>query len=620
MKIDNLTVNVYDIESFPNILHVTVKDTESKEYHKFEISKRKNQLHELVSYFLSKDKIFCGYNNKHYDDPIINYIIDYEVKLSNLEWRQICTSVHNMSKVITESDEVTDSWKKWKYLNLFKSFDLLTMLFSSKLRVGLKSMQVTMHFRNVKEFLGDWNSDLELERFDEMILYNVNDVDSTEELLYRCKKDIDLRINVKKDFGIDCLSVDNVNMGMKILAHQYMKYSGKTWNEIKDLRSPMDMIPLKDVILPIVKYDSKILQDVLQHMKTLTVSPGRDGFKTNVVFAGTKYTIGVGGIHSVNTAEIIKPKDDEELVDDDVASLYPSMILKFDFYPRQLGPIFKVSYQGTLDDRLEAKRNKNETKNIAFKYALNGVSGNMQSPNSFCYDPLSVMRIRMNGQLLILMLAEKLTQVGCKIIQANTDGLLYLMKKDKKTEVESIRKWWQDLTQLTLEQEKFKVFYQYAINDYFGVMDDGKIKKKGMFITDTLLGKGLSPRIIPKAVIAYFTKNIDVETYVKNCQDIREFLMAEKTGKQWHVEYLDVEQQRINRFYASTNGGYLWKWKYDNNGKKSYQNMLTASGVTILNELDEKPIEERKINYRYYIREIYKIIRELEPLQLSLFD
>jgi hypothetical protein len=94
--------------------------------------------------------------------------------------------------------------------------------------------------------------------------------------------------------------------------------------------------------------------------------------------------------------------------------------------------------------------------------------------------------------------------------------------------------------------------------------------------------------------------------------------MSEKTGKQWNVEYLNQEQQRTNRFYASTNGGYLWKWK-DNDGVKQYQNMLTASGVTLLNTFDDTPIEKRNINYRYYIREAYKIIRELKPLQLSLW-
>ena len=46
----------------------------------FEISSRKNQLTELVDFFFYKnigDKMFCGYNNKHYDDVVINYLIDF---------------------------------------------------------------------------------------------------------------------------------------------------------------------------------------------------------------------------------------------------------------------------------------------------------------------------------------------------------------------------------------------------------------------------------------------------------------------------------------------------------------------------------------------------------------
>ena len=88
MKIRNKTVFVYDIEVFQNIFHVTVKDTETDQIYKFEISKRKNQLKELIKFFyqipLEKETnaldsrwnqsyttdyqfdtnvIFCGYNN-----------------------------------------------------------------------------------------------------------------------------------------------------------------------------------------------------------------------------------------------------------------------------------------------------------------------------------------------------------------------------------------------------------------------------------------------------------------------------------------------------------------------------------------------------------------------------
>ena len=300
------------------------------------------------------------------------------------------------------------------------------------------------------------------------------------------------------------------------------------------------------------------------------------------------------------------------------------------------------------------------------------------------------------------MLAEWLNEIGCKIKQANTDGLFLLVKKDKYQEYKRICKKWEDLTQLVLEDDHFECMYQYAINDYIAVKEgytklktelltkgeasDSKntyhsleelknayIKQKGMFITKVALGKGLTPKIIPEAIINYLVDGTPVNDTIVNCTDIKKFLMAEKTGKQWRVEYNGKEIQRINRFYASTDGAYLWKWKtvqYEpkwdeepitmcivalNDGTvekvpstlvafngpyymnprvvsiqhtdeiwipkewKKYQNMLTASGVTLLNKFDDKPITDRKINYRYYFGECMKIIEELKPRQLSLW-
>jgi hypothetical protein len=652
-------VYVYDIEVFQNIFHCSVKNTETNNIYKFEISERKNQLRELVKFFKQVDKyitwgdyyttninipanvIFCGYNNLHYDNPIINYIIEYEDKLMQYNIPTICSSIFNLSKTITTSSEDNiDAWKHWKYQIWFDTFDILTMLYSNKLRVGLKEIQVTMQYPNVQEFVCDWTKPLPLEDFDSMIDYNINDIESTSELLNRCKKDVDLRIAIEDEYGVRVLSKDGVNIGMKILTQKYLEKTGLTWQDIKDLRSPMSVIPLKDVILPFIKYDSPILQRVLDDMKNQIVSPGRKGYENKFVFNNLRYSVGVGGIHSVNSPEIIIPRDDEMLIDIDVASLYPSMLIEYEFYPKHLGKEFLEVYKQIKDERIEAKHNGDKVKNETLKLALNGLSGNLQNEHNFCYSPFAVMQIRINGQLLLLMLAEKLTQIGCRIVQANTDGLFVLLKKDAYSKVNSICREWEQLTKLTLEEDRFKAMYQYAINDYFAITEDNKVKEKGMFITAVKLGKGLTPKIIPKAVISFFKDGIPVEDTIKNCTDIRDFLMSEKTGKQWHVEYMNEEQQRTNRFYASTNGGYLWKWKdtghkegeiitytepYVGERKykasaRQYQNMLTASGVTLLNKFDDKPIEERKINYRYYIMEAYKIIRDLKPLQLSLWD
>lgn len=640
MIIRGKIVYVYDIEVFQNIFHCSVKNTETNDIYKFEISERKNQLRDLVKFFKQVDKyitwgdyyttninipanvIFCGYNNLHYDNPIINYIIEYEDKLMQYNIPTICSSIFNLSKTITTSSEDNiDAWKHWKYQIWFDTFDILTMLYSNKLRVGLKEIQVTMQYPNVQEFVCNWTKPLPLEDFDSMIDYNINDIESTSELLNRCKKDVDLRIAIEDEYGVRVLSKDGVNIGMKILTQKYLEKTGLTWQDIKDLRSPMSVIPLKDVILPFIKYDSPILQRVLDDMKNQIVSPGRKGYENKFVFNNLRYSVGVGGIHSVNSPEIIIPRDDEMLIDIDVASLYPSMLIEYEFYPKHLGKEFLEVYKQIKDERIEAKHNGDKVKNETLKLALNGLSGNLQNEHNFCYSPFAVMQIRINGQLLLLMLAEKLTQIGCRIIQANTDGLFVLLKKDVYSKVNSICREWEQLTKLTLEEDRFKAMYQYAINDYFAITEDNKVKEKGMFITTVKLGKGLTPKIIPKAVISFFKDGISVEDTIKNCTDIRDFLMSEKTGKQWHVEYMNEEQQRTNRFYASTNGGYLWKWKYSNDSDaKSYQNMLTASGVTLLNKFDDKPIKEKKINYRYYIMEAYKIIRDLKPLQLSLWD
>lgn len=649
MIIRDKIVYVYDVEVFPNVFHCTVKNTETGELHKFEISCRRNQLDELVEFFhtvntkytfgdlyttdikLDTNILFCGYNNLHYDNAIINYIIDCYNIMKYKGYRDICRSVFNLSKVITTSSEDDNSaWRKWKYMICFDSFDILTMLYSNKLRVGLKEIQVTMQYKNVQEFVADWQADLPENQIDSMIDYNINDVNSTEELLNRCKKDIDLRIAIEDEYGVRVLSKDGVNIGMKILTQKYLEKTGQTWWDIKDLRSPMSVIPLNNVILPFIKYDSPILTRVLNDMKSQIVSPGRKGYENKFVFEGLQYSVGVGGIHSVNKPEIIIPKEDEMLIDIDVASLYPSMLIEYEFYPKHLGPEFLEVYKQIKDERIEAKHNGNKVKNETLKLALNGLSGNLQNEHNFCYSPFAVMQIRINGQLLLLMLAEKLTQLGCRIVQANTDGLFVLLKKDVYSKVNNVCREWEQLTRLTLEEERFKAMYQYAINDYFAITEDDKVKEKGMFITTVKLGKGLTPKIIPKAVINFFKNRVSVEETIKGCQDIRDFLMSEKTGKQWHVEYNNKEQQRTNRFYASTNGAYLWKWKEKDTNRfdisipcpteKQYQNMLAASGVTLLNYLDDKPIEERKINYRYYIMEAYKIIRELKPLQMSLWD
>jgi len=630
MWIRNRIVYVYDVEIFPNCFHCCCKDTETGRLYKFEISERRNQLEDLVDffYYTHEDyfKLFCGYNNHHYDDVIINYMIDYRKKLASLPYWKICNSLFNLSTTIVEDEDGSrEKLKRWKYAHCFESMDLLTMQFSQKLRVGLKTMQVTMHYKNVYEYEGDFDQPLPVDKIDEMIAYNINDVESTTELLNRLKEQIDLRLFIEKEHGIDCLSMDSVKMAETFLLEEYSKKSGIPKNVIKEMRSPMDYIPLKDVILPFIKYKNPKLQDVLEDMKKQVVySKERKGYEKKFVLSNVVYSVGVGGIHSIHTPKIFLPKDDEHIGHADVTSMYPSLLIKYQFGPRHLGKLFCDIFEGIYYERIEAKRTGQKIKNLFLKIVLNSPTGKMQQEVSWMYDPFNVFKIRINGQLILLMLVDRLLELGCEIIQVNTDGVVYRAKNSLKDGIERAIKEVEQITQLGFEVDEYEAFYQYAINDYFGVMkgyseskDPDLIERKGMFITKTKLGKGLAPVIIPKAVIEYFVNKIPVTETIEKDRDIRDFLMSQAVDKKFKVVHGEKPIQRINRFYASTDGPYLYK--VDPNGDRDKTNMLTKSGVTILNKFDDTPIEDRKINYRYYISEAKKVIADFTEQQLSLF-
>ena len=634
MKIKDKTCIVFDIEVLKNIFTCTCKNTDTGIINTFEISSRKVDIEELYKYF-KQDCYFVGYNNHHYDNPVLNYLFYLFTKdyFEYFSTRQITESVFRMSQIVIDKNSDFELWKEYKYARNFLSIDLLTMLYSKALRVSLKEMQVTMQYKNVEEFIVDWHQDLPEKDMDRLISYNINDVESTEELLYRCKNDLELRVSIENEYGITCLSLDGVNTGMKILEQEYIKHTGISKQVLEQLRSPCDQIDLEKVIFPWISFNTPTLKDLLNNMKQLhNVSPGRKGYENTFVFGGMKVTVGVGGIHGDCGIEIIKPSEDEILLDSDVSSLYPSMIIEHNLYPPHLGKEFLETYTNIRTRRLEAKKNKIKVVDKTLKLSLNGLSGNLQNEHSWCYSPFTVMQIRINGQLLLLKLSEQLLSIGCKLHQINTDGVLYTCKKAKYDELQRILKDWENLTKLKLETEEFVQFYQLAINDYFGLKSDNTVKKKGFFLTNIELGKGLSPKIIPEAIINYFIDGIPVEETITSCRDIRKFLQAEKTGKQWTVEYNEQVQQRTNRFYVSNSGYYLWKWKLDETGKKQYQNMLKGYGVKLHNRLySDEDLQWMysqgetfqsiyDINYQYYIVQCLKIIEQLKPKQLNLFD
>lgn len=325
MKIRGKTVFVYDIEVFPNFFSITVKNTESGNHRFLQISEKRNDMPDIAKLFLNKNIWFVGYNSKHYDSPVISYIlINYKSLISKPIW-EITRELKKFSDLVINS-ATSASWSKYKYANLFKDLDLLTMMFAQKLRVGLKSLQVTMEYDNVEEYDGDFNKPLPEEDFEKLESYNLNDVLSTEQLLYRISGEIDLRLGIQDTLGVDVLNMDGVNLGVEVIKTNYLKETGKNWKDIKDLRSPCDEIDLKDIIFDFISFKRSELQTLLKTLKSTHINLAeeklkkqKDRWKQTVFLDDLEITYSLGGVHTKNKPAIYKSDNQWVIIDSDCA-------------------------------------------------------------------------------------------------------------------------------------------------------------------------------------------------------------------------------------------------------------------------------------------------------------
>ena len=634
MKIKERPVALYDIEVFPNCFHCTVSDSESHKKYKFEISNRKNQLEELIDFFYFKrtEHVMCGYNNHHYDDIVINYMIFFRNTMKRFDYLKICNSLYYLSKAIIESEktENIDKIKPYKYANYFYSFDLMTMLYSAAKQKSLKEVEILLGMDNVQEFEAGFDQRLLDSEIDDMIKYNENDVDATELLLNTVKDEVDLRLEVEKEWGFDALSMSNIRIGEEILLRQ-SNLKGVALEEAKSKIRRVAKIENKDIILPFIQYSNPKLKEVLLDVKNATCYPCKSdkkqkNYEKKFVLSNTCYSIGEGGIHTINEPRIFKPTADQYIGHSDVTSMYPSLAIIYKWLPVHLGKDFWNVYESLYKERVIAKRNHDELKAKAFKFALNSPIGKMQNESSWAYDPLNAYKIRMNGQLILLMLVDRLLSINCKIVQVNTDGVVYIADKANRELINQFIREVENITKLHFDSDDYESFYQYDVNNYFGIRkgysqsgDPSLIEKKGKFITEIGLNNSMTPVVISKAVINYFLTKEPIDKFVKEDKNIRDFLMSQSVNREFKIEYGNKPVQRINRYYASNSGYYLMRVK-DKMYETKKESILSDVGVILLNHIDDVPIEKRKINYQYYIGKANTIVSEFINRQLTIFD
>lgn len=236
------------------------------------------------------------------------------------------------------------------------------------------------------------------------------------------------------------------------------------------------------------------------------------------------------------------------------------------------------------------------------------------------YAPTVAYGTTVNCQLMLAMLIEKLSSKGFQVIGANTDAVNVLVLEDRWDEYIALCKDWDSITGMTLEHDEFEALYESSCNNYIAVMPGDKVKTKGFFKSELDLLKGYKHPIVRIALSEYFVNGIPLEETILNHDDIYDFCVSnkmgtsKKTGQPFIAYHNGKALQKVNRYFASKNGAYMYK-----SAGANMEHVLSDSGVTIFNKYEKKEMKDYGINYDFYFREARKIQRDIEPAQMSLF-
>ena len=505
-----MRIIVTDVEVFKYDWIAIFLDTTTGEWAVFH-----NDNQAVLDYMSQPDRVYCGYNNKHYDNHILKSIC--------------CGADPTLIKQINDFIIVEDrpGWEHWfirKNKFWFDSFDLMD---DTQVGTSLKHIEAHMGW-NIEETQVDFNIDRPLtqEEIDSTVFYCKWDVKATAKLLTMRKGYLQAKLDVARTKGIPdtkALYMTNARLTAAFLdAVATERYDEREYQYPSNLAT--SLIPAE-----VFKFFDR-LHD--------TSIPSQTLFKSELILDvdGAEAKIAFGGIHHArpNYSECSEGK--RIIRNFDVASLYPSLMVYNGFTSRNIPSA--DSFAEVYHTRLKAKQTGDKHTANTLKLILNTTYGASLATTNPLYDPLMGRSVCITGQLYILELAIRYLQ-ACKtvrIIQLNTDGIMISLDSEELPVIYRINDEWQQSKHLLLEEDKIHKIVQKDVNNYVMVFESGKVKTKGAYVTYGIPGAGAFKinndfTIVKKAVIDYFVNGTPVETTILGCDDIHEFQIIAKAGQ-----------------------------------------------------------------------------------------
>lgn len=479
---------------------------------------------------------------------------------------------------------IAEGKQGWQFSSLFRKiimYNYDTMFRSDR---GLKALEGFMG-NDIKETSVPFDIDRRLtpEELSETIKYCRHDVEQTIEVFFARKDKFDAQMGLIKMFHLPLSDMSRTltQLSAKVLdAHRPRESRGDEF----DISFP-DTLRISKYTNVVDWYKNPNNRD---YSKSLTIK-----------VAGVDTQFGWGGIHSA----VPKYVGEGYFINMDVTSLYPSLMIRYNLYSRNIKDPQK--YVDMYHTRVKFKAEKNPLQ-IALKEPLNGSYGAMKDKNNQLYDPLMANNICVHGQLLLLDLMEKL-ELYAEIIQSNTDGILIKMPDGKDEDswfeiIDDIVYEWEHRTGLNMEFDEYRKVFQKDVNNYVAVTPDGKYKSKGSYVKkQNSLDYDLP--IVNKAMLEYMVHDIPVETTIISCNQLIMFQKIVKlTGKFKNAIHNEkILSEKCFRVFASTRDSdtYIGKQKTDGATIEKFAN--TPEHCFIVNDDVKKATVGWRLDKQWYI-------------------
>jgi hypothetical protein len=650
-----MNVLIYDIETMKELFLICIYKPSTDTTYEFSVSKWSNQLDVFARFAEQYDEYYwVGYNNLRFDSQVVEYILRNYQNWHELSGLEICALIaQKAADTIHDSNydvfpEYKEEWLSLKQLDLFKihHFD------NKNRRVSLKRLEFEMDLENIEEMpIHHSKENMTQEDIALTRDYCINDIMATYEFykitigetehpLYKGENRIELRQDIYEEFGIPCLNYSDSKIGDEMIKKYYCQEKGILYNDLPKKGFFRKEIAVKNCIAEYVTFQTPELQQFYKLIRKQKLTMV-DDFKESLEFYGNTYTFAKGGLHTENKPKVFEADDETKILDWDVSSYYPAIIISNGRYPQHLGKEFLRGYKQMFDKRLELKPLAKKDKKIkgivgALKLAVNSVYGKSSDMQNWIYDRQLTMFTTITGELSLLMLIEQYELNGIKVISANTDGVTILVKNASFDTMTAINKWWMDITSYELERTDYQKIIYSTVNDYLAIKTDGEIKKKGDFLTDFELHKNKSARIVPLALEQYFVHDIPVADTITNHTNIYDFALRQKASSDFHYEGLSdgnrTVYNKLIRYYVSKTGEKLMKIK----NPECQSNAADASQVeagewvmTVCNHLlPDHSLDN--VNHAYYIERANRILEKIQfagrkrkiivnPNQMTLF-